>query len=442
MLGATTPGVGSRAAATAPSHRLIGAMARPFSLSSPAWVVILFLIAVAWRVAWAWLIPHDQAPDEPAHLRIVGFLLRERHLPTLAESGPATTGYYAAISPLPYLPYVLVGGLFSLQPDQDLLALRSLSALMGGLVIVVAALNSRILFRHEPYLAIGIPAFMAIHPQFAFLNSYVNGDAVTILVSSILVLWWTKLWFEGPSWKNTVIVALIVGLLALTKTNSLALLPATGLLWAWTAYRAKLQAGEAVARVSVALLLVVAMAGWHYVRIWFEFHDLTGARTATRIGQEQWPDWAPTALAATPGDVLRFLRTSFIAWWAFFGNLQHILPRPVYVGLGLLVLTSAFGLLRIARRRVRLEVPVGLLVVYSGAFLTIVTMTVVFAFTDYIPANGKYWYPAIIPSVSLVFAGYAALPVGGSRAWSMLLLTFAVSLAFWSYFGLLWPLYR
>lgn len=424
------------------SRSLIRPITHWFALSSPVWIVILVLIGFTWRLAWAWLIPHDQAPDEPGHMRFIAFLLREKHLPTLAESGPATTSAYAATSPFPYLPYVVVAGLFSLRLDQDLLALRLLSVIMGALVIGIAALNSRMLFRDEPLLVIGIPAFLAVHPQFTFLQSYVTADAVTILASSILVLWWTKLWFDGPSWKNTLILALIVGFVVLTKANALALLPATGLLWAWSVYRARLAPAEIAVRASVAFLVIASLAGSYYVRTWFEFRgDLTGARTMIEISEQQWPDWALTALPFTVGDVLRYLRTSFIAWWAFFGNLEHILPRPVYVGLGLLVLASMFGLLRMASRQARLEMPAGLLMTYTVAFATIVALSVVYALNYANIANGKYWYPAMIPAVSLLFAGCVALPVGTRRFWPLLLVSLGLFLGLWSYFGLLWPLY-
>jgi len=105
--------------------------------------------------------------------------------------------------------------------DTQLYALRLISLLPGLLTIWVAFLAARELFPDDPQLAVGIPAFVALLPMQAFINSTVSNDQLAEFFASLFFLGIVLLYKRGWSFDRGLLLAGSVLLGLFTKRTTL-----------------------------------------------------------------------------------------------------------------------------------------------------------------------------------------------------------------------------
>jgi 4-amino-4-deoxy-L-arabinose transferase-like glycosyltransferase len=302
-------------------------------------------------------VPLWEAPDEPAHFDYVLHLARTRTLPT-QRMGVLDASHHPPL-------YYLVAALMSSTADLDdptgsihgnprfiwsgkggaahnaalhhsaetfpyqgiALAAhlaRLVSVAAGTVTVICTYTIARLVFVRSKGLALFAAAVTAFNPQFLFIASSINPDAMTAMTCSV-ALWQLVKALKWPSrWQMWASTGLWCGLALLSKSSAftIGLVAGLGLLVialhrrSWELFwRSAFALGAASALVS----------GWWFVRNWVQYGDplgwqafLANWRVVRRVGRLGWPD------------VREFFTVQFQSYWARFGWMTIPAPQWTY----------------------------------------------------------------------------------------------------------------
>ena len=232
-------------------------------------VVGLVAYALAARILVAVQLPPWQGPDEPKHFEYIRMLVDKRdqlwsehRLLEIADAVPsfqqqviesmARNNYWPYVGqttpdPLPdsfyavwrgsgtelhrpsvyyFTAAVIVGPLIEAPLEQQLLAVRIYSAVLGALTVLITYLAGRAARRSDPFLGLVAAAFVATLPMNVFVGGIVTVDNLAILIGGVLALALARGFgqrFSGGVWL-LIVASVVLGLA--TKREFVGVLPA------------------------------------------------------------------------------------------------------------------------------------------------------------------------------------------------------------------------
>jgi 4-amino-4-deoxy-L-arabinose transferase-like glycosyltransferase len=324
-----------------------------------AFIIVAYL---ALAVYYSVTTPIFEAPDEAQHFFVVREIVEQGHLPVqrvgeLArweQEGSQPPLYYVLGAALTFWtdasdwrdfsetnPYAAQGdpqalgnkNVYLHSPRENFpwrgtsLAvhiLRIVSVLCGAASIFVTYWLARTLFNNHT-LALGAAALHASLPQFLFISSAVNNDALATLLCGAAVWQAVHIAKGVHTWRHYALLGLLVGLAALTKLSGAAM--SVVAVWALIlgAQKSRLLHAPRSTLHALAIVALVAfiVAGWWYARNWFLYGDVTGLnRMLAIVGTRNPPPDLWQLL-----DELEGLRLSF---WGVFGWFDILLPTELY----------------------------------------------------------------------------------------------------------------
>jgi hypothetical protein len=246
--------------------------------------------------------------------------------------------------------------------------IRLLSVLMGAGAVALTYRIAREVLPDRPTVALGAAAIHAFTPMVVFISASVNNDNLAVLLGN-LGLWIILRIANGESTNQRVgesvnlqitdrspvplplrssalllLLGLVLGSAALTKSQTLALAPLAALVVFVRAWRrhAKLsllqRIGLVIGHWSLVILPALAVSGWWYLRNLRLYGDLSGVGMFTQIlGQRDVPADLPQLWRE---------RFSFLAgYWGNFGGINVPMAAWVYQVLNIIVLVAALGLI-------------------------------------------------------------------------------------------------
>jgi 4-amino-4-deoxy-L-arabinose transferase-like glycosyltransferase len=189
----------------------------------------------------------------------------------------------------------------------------------------------------EEELPLVAAALVAFNPMFLFISASVNNDNLAVLLSTLALLLLVRLFTQKANHAQLFLLGIILGLAALTKVSTLGLLPLTGLTllfmaWCQRDWSLLLKGGFMITA------LVLALAGWWYLRNWLLYGDPFGWNVWLAIAGKR-PN--PVSLL----DLLAEFEGFRISYWGNFGAVNIIAPKWVYVTLDMLSVLACLGLI-------------------------------------------------------------------------------------------------
>ena len=353
--------------------------------------LLVFLVAVflGLGATYGAVIPCFEASDEWSHLTLTRYYATHRALPPLiVPSRRAATGpdmkwfleyhdpplYYAP--PLYYwlagrlvswidmddLPYLMVPSPnweigWVPEPDgtpwnknlyahraeerlaqsgtvQAVYLLRGISLGLGGIVVACAYALARLLWPDRLLLSLGAAAFVALNPKFIAVSAGVTNDALLNVLFGLSLIGALRAMRDRVAWYGWAALGGVVGLAALTKQSGLLLLPLGGLavLGQWRE-GISLGRGKVWGDGTAFLVSALGVGGWWYVRNAVLYGDLLGLE--------------PHLASQVPlrGFGLTEMLMVARSYWAAFGWAPILVEPPMYVAVGLVLLTGLVGIL-------------------------------------------------------------------------------------------------
>lgn len=374
---------------------------------------LLFLIILTYTMlalAYAYLTPPWQNPDEPAHYNYAREIADRMRLPVLSPgdydqqaleqlkvskfSGNPDVSRIRYESYQPPLYYVLGAGMIALTPgvDFDLYAMRLLSVALGALVIIVIFVIAREVVGEDPLVALGAAGLVAFIPQHMAIAAAANNDALGELLLALLALLAIRR-MKGLAVRRFVIAgAVLFGLALLTKLSAyvgvgLLAVGEMGHWWLIDQRRTRFPLLVGLGVAGGALLL----SGWWFVRnaLVYGNLDIMGlARHGQVVLGQPRTVWSLAALQ-------HLVVTTFQSFWGIFGWMGVLLDVRIYWLLALLALMAVVGLAVFFARTLGCFCPWQrwALAILALQLLFMVGVLVYYNLT-FIQPQGRYLFPA------------------------------------------------
>jgi len=391
-------------------------------VSDRAGIALLVAAALALRIAFAWVVPVFQAPDEEAHFRYVEYLGVERALPIQPErslelfADPMHQAYQPPLAYASLVPIERAVAAAGASLHARLRAVRLQNALYGAATVWIGALVAiRLTRRGDPRRLLTALA-LAFLPGFVAVGAAANNDSFANLLAA--TLWLTLLWSEGKgpgkhaAWWSGV----VFGAACLAKLSNLALAP---LLLAVPLLRERGDLRGALRFAAIALATAgVVMLPWMA-------HNVVHYGNPLAIGSGSLAfDWLESIAPGAELEGLRRARygNAFFQFFGRFGIANNLSWVGVPLALVPLALLAALGWLRRrpdASERVAGESgSLGSFDGWAPAWLlaaALATAALVQFSLAYAGAwQGRYLYSAMLPW-ALLFAGGLARWLPGDR---------------------------
>jgi 4-amino-4-deoxy-L-arabinose transferase-like glycosyltransferase len=390
-----------------------------------AWFVLLALVYAA-------VTPPLEAPDEGSHFLYIHNLLQTGALPVLEdrETVFASGSTQRHHPPLYYLlGAALVAG--TQRADADLYLQRNPQAAIGfvadnnhnihlhpqpaptgdtGLAVSLLRLYSIALgagtvwcIYRAGHLATGDPRagllaalLTASIPSFIHISASISNDNLVTLLFAAGVCLCLRIWQRGIARLDAIALSLIVGMIALTKTNGLALLAVILGTLALGALRRRFSGRAALAAAGGILAGVTLLAGWWYARNVMLYGD-------------------PLALDATlhiwsRGEArLISLFEAQGVWDSFWFTLAHLSLRgpswlfDLYLPLTMTLAAAGVVLAGVTRPALRLRLA------FLGLVAVLVVLALLAASSRINVSQGRILFPGLVAFAPLVIVGWIRL---------------------------------
>ncbi len=401
------------------------------------WAVLAahILLAIAYNLATPFgNNGYANTPDESAHFQYVEFVAREWRLPIF--EGYEGVGYEAHQPPLYYFLaavfYHLFGGMGK--------GVRLLSTLCSAGVVWLVWLSLRRIAPERPLLALSGMGFAAFLPMHIAIGSAVGNDALTnLLFAAVLYGVLTNLTPGSPlsvyaeggaaaaSYGNSpspftqrglggeILTGLLTGLALITKATAVLLIPIVALGVLWSA-RLHGQGGvQGALKAGITLGVALIIGGWWFIRNAILYDDPLLQKTFVDVfaGTARAQDFLERGF--TWGEYLQLVGDwTFRSFWFAYGipatartGLPNFLPDSVYWGLAAWTLIVLVGFLL----RLREPIPVGVRVwlILSTITFALVLASFLMFIRIFFQAQGRYFYPALVPISIFLALGWERL---------------------------------
>lgn len=390
------------------------------------WNYILYALLLAYLVFAgmnAWRVPtgstgYQNAPDEAAHVTYIR-VAQAGKLPTqLNPTQGINTNSPTYEWHQPPLYYFIAAIIMPLGEK----SVRCVSILFGLISILLIFLTARKLFTKSEQIAVTAVGIAALIPGHVAIMSAVNNDSLLELCFSCFLYVLAQCIMDGISLKRSLALGAILGFGLLTKATALLLIPlllfAAILLW-----RTGEKPKKLVQNLTVVFGMAVLISGWWIVRNTMLYHEplplhaFVQSFEGTAKAQDVINGTIGLKVDGWTGYYILLSQWTFKSFWAVFGTAQsalygvpRFLPEVVYTLLGLVSIAVAAGMGRLHfKRRVDFTGRQLSVILIFGAVIGLVSCSFLLFTHKYFQAQGRYFYPAMLP-FSIIFAmGWRAI---------------------------------
>lgn len=267
--------------------------------------VTLLAVCFALYAWWACNLPQNMAPDEEMRFLVPQFIYENGYLPLGSDSAIRSkvwgTSYGFSVYGSSLLAVVLmkIAGLFGATGSSLIVAARFSSVVFSvGTVFLCLRIGARLFPNYRPgkYM---LALFVGLLPQFVFISSYFNSDAIEVFCIALIILCWLRGIESRWRWGDCVFLGLALGLCALSYYYAYGGILASIFVFYASMHavrkKDKVQAGSAAVSYAgkpvLILLVALTVAGWFFVRNAILYDgDFLGMPTSTATAEIYAPE--------------------------------------------------------------------------------------------------------------------------------------------------------
>jgi 4-amino-4-deoxy-L-arabinose transferase-like glycosyltransferase len=299
--------------------------------------------------------------------------------------------------------------------------IRFLSVLLQACTVLLTFMISWEIWPERPELSLFAAALVAFNPMFLFIAGSVNNDNLIVPLATLVVFLLIRILKEGhPSYLRVVLLAILLGLVALTKLSGLGLLALSLVVLTAVAARGR-KWGVWLCWVAILGAAVVLIAGWWYLRNWRLYGDPTGLNAMLEAaGRRVKPfSWQQSL------DEFEGFRMSF---WGVFGGFDLVGPRWVYRLYDAMMLAGVVGFGVLAwQYRARWRSARTQLILVLVAWVSIILLSLLRWTSQTLASQGRLVFPAIAAISILLAYGLAGW---ATRTWRQRIVVAVSGVAF------------
>jgi len=228
------------------------------------YICAIFVLAIVIRIAYAFVTPPFQAPDEYSHYTYVKFLHTFGQLPVQPKPAaqPEVLEFHQ-----PPLYYVLASSLFpttSLIEARPLLPMRFMNILLSMLTLGLVYIFATSVFRENRFAVVLMCAVVALLPTYSYLSATVMNGVLATLFASFGFYLCSKAVLDDVQQRHArwSWIGVVAGLAMLSKMSAIGFVGAALVLLVLTSTSARVF----IYRAAWFSLGVTSTAGWWFVR--------------------------------------------------------------------------------------------------------------------------------------------------------------------------------
>ena len=245
---------------------------------------------------WSVILPYNKAPDEVMRYDIPNYIFYHNNLPRGDDPEICNDIFGTSYAFQPILSYIFsafamkiaVLGLGMAEINM-FHAARWISVISSCITVLYLLKISKKLFHGKKLMVV----LVALLPQFVFISSYVNNDALAVMSTAIIFYYWLEV-LEN-NWKVSSCIVLSVGMsiCALSYYNAYGLLLCSAILFIIN-FIADIRKSvdkkrillKYVNRAAVMIGIVAILAGWWFIRSFILYDgDILGLETTRKLQQ-------------------------------------------------------------------------------------------------------------------------------------------------------------
>lgn len=294
---------------------------------------LLIAITIFKGLLFAVLVPAWEAPDEGGYYR---------EIVRLAETGElqSLTGHPQLYAIASYLPYRIAGE----SEAAKVVAIRLVSILCTSVAVLFVFLAARAIFPGNAFIQIVAPSIATFNPQFTFMGSAINSDAMVTMWAAIVVYLSIMIVKDGLGYRKGIALLLVLIAGTLTKQRMAVVYPiaigavAFGML---EPYKSRLaECLDETMSLRDAGYLVATLAGT--VILWLLLNPAIAVLQLSGFNILRMLDVSYNfSLMQSAGPLLVRM---FLHYWGYFGWLTIPLPTWMYGVYAVLATAGLAGL--------------------------------------------------------------------------------------------------
>lgn len=235
--------------------------------------VLLPLAAMAFAFCWAVVQPLNASPDEEMRHQVIQYMYEHNALPRGDDPEIRNALWGISYAFNPYLSgmisvlFMKLAGLFTSNGTALLMAARMTEILCTGATVWLAVkIAGRLWTGWVRWLFVSLIAFL---PQFLFLGSYLNNDALAIFSTAWMFYLWVKAMQEGWSRGTCIQLGIAVSVCALSYYNAYSMVLCSVVFFAVTILlcgEKKWDFRQLITKGLGITAIVCVLAGWFFIR--------------------------------------------------------------------------------------------------------------------------------------------------------------------------------
>lgn len=389
-----------------------------------AFVFLCFFIYFTWSL----MQPYNTCPDEYMRYDIPKFIFQHSTLPLGQDPSIRNPMWGISYGFGPVLPAIISSifmkfvSLFTMDEFTLLMGARMVSILASVGTVIVTIKISKHLFSKQ--VAWTFVALVSLLPQFVFVSTYVNNDALAIFATVLIVYFWVLGQVSHWKIKHCVGLAIAISICALSYFNAYGFILMSIILFFWSSIKFDNEPDKIIKigkKAALITTIVFLLSGWWFIRNWLIYKDFLGMSTSLQYSQLYAIDQFKPLNRKTPYNVgysipymlfqMEWLKGSYLSFIGKFGYMSISLKEWMYRIYNVIFLCGLAGLLAKLNYTIwkkESNKDKQKIILYVCMFISAIIPFIIALYysyrSDYQP-QGRYWLPMLLPFMFFIGKG-------------------------------------